>query len=134
MPLSTEDRLEIQSLYARYCHSVDAHDGDAWAACFIRDGTFVPGQGAAAGRLIAGRDALAAFAAGETGRPAGRLWTSGLLVDERDGIVEGTCYGMLVQATRGGGVEIAASVVYFDELAKEDGAWRFQSRRPRRDP
>lgn len=42
--LSTEDRLEIADLFARYVHTVDSNQADAWVALFTSDGAFdIPG-------------------------------------------------------------------------------------------
>ena len=132
MPLTPAERLEIRELYARYCHAIDDGDGAAWAECFVRDGSFVPGIGAARGTSIVGREALAAFGADARRGAIGRIVTTNLALYEGDGTVTGRCYGMLVEV-RDGRPELVASVVYHDELEREDGAWRFRSRRPRRD-
>lgn len=42
--LSTEDRLDIADLFARYVHSVDSNQPDAWVTLFTPDGVFdIPG-------------------------------------------------------------------------------------------
>ncbi len=38
MPLTTEDRLEIMELGARYCHGVDSKDADLWLSTFAEGG------------------------------------------------------------------------------------------------
>ena len=131
MALQLEDRLEIQDLYARYCHAIDAGDGEGWANCFTKDGTFVPSVGSSAGRSFAGHEALAAFAANPNRRKR-RHWTSNILLVERDGFVEGTCYALLIDVG-GSQPEIAASFAYRDELVREAGTWKFRARRHHRD-
>ncbi|MFA5496215.1 MAG: nuclear transport factor 2 family protein [Porticoccaceae bacterium] len=42
--LSIEDRLDITDLFARYVHTVDSNQADAWVALFTADGVFdIPG-------------------------------------------------------------------------------------------
>jgi len=38
--IDTASRVEIVELFARYCHSVDHGEADAWAALFAPDGSF----------------------------------------------------------------------------------------------
>ena len=132
MILTAEERLEIHDLYARYCHAVDNSDGAAWAACFTRDGKLVPSVGSAVGREIQGRNALAAYGAGAMKDMAARHWISGLVIEERDGRVRGSCYALLLDVS-GESARMTAHVVYDDVLAHEDGEWLFATRRPRRD-
>jgi hypothetical protein len=129
MPLTPEDRFAIQDLYARYCHTVDALDGDGWADCFVADGIFVPSIGPIAGTPYRGREALAALGSDPDREPPTRHWNNWLRLDERDGYVEGTCYAMAIQVD-GEQPEIVAHVVYHDELVREDDRWKFRSRRP----
>src|SRR5689334_12380670 len=54
--LAAEDYIEIQQLYARYAHALDAfeREGAAWAETFTRDGVF--------NKTTIGYDALVQFA------------------------------------------------------------------------
>ena len=45
MPLSTDDTLAIQQLYARYNHLVDSGQGADWADTFVEEGTLDTGMG-----------------------------------------------------------------------------------------
>jgi actinorhodin biosynthesis protein ActVIA len=74
--LSTEDRLEIEQLYATYNHSIDFGDSEAWANTFTADGSFDSGRG----DPTVGMEALAGFAAGFAERVKGRHWTNNLLL------------------------------------------------------
>ena len=40
LSIDTASRVEIVELFARYCHSVDHGEADAWAALFAPDGSF----------------------------------------------------------------------------------------------
>jgi uncharacterized protein (TIGR02246 family) len=132
MTLTTKDLLEIQNLYARYCHTVDARDGEAWAACFTRDGSLVPSTGWGAGRTIRGREALAAYGAEAARHNASRHWITNLMLDEHGDHVRGACYGQLIDVS-GQAPRPMAHVIYEDVLVHEDGRWLFAARRPRRD-
>src|SRR5215510_13553845 len=34
------EKLAIQELCARYCHTIDSQDAEGWAQCFTADGAF----------------------------------------------------------------------------------------------
>jgi 3-phenylpropionate/cinnamic acid dioxygenase small subunit len=124
MPLSTEETLAIQQLYARYNHAIDSGDAQGWAACFTAEGTFSSATG-----NFAGREQLAAFAEGFARRLKARHWTNNLLIDAADGGASGKCYLMLLRL---GDADTSTSIlttgIYTDALVKEDGAWKFKSR------
>lgn len=125
MSLSTDDQLAIQQLYARYNHSIDSGQGDAWAATFAVDGVFSSGSG-----TFTGPEQLAGFANGFAKQLKARHWTNNLLIEESAGGAKGSCYLMLLRLTPGerppAGVMVTA--IYNDELRKIDGDWRFTTR------
>ena len=57
MPLSIEDQLAIQQLYARYNHNLDFGKAAEWSETFTPDGTFT-----GAGGKFAGTEQLQGFA------------------------------------------------------------------------
>jgi len=124
MPLSTEDTLAIQQLYARYNHAIDSGDGAGWAGCFTAGGTFTSASGA-----FAGHEQLAAFAEGFSKRIRARHWTNNLVLEPAEGGASGRCYLMLLRL---GDADTSTSIlmtgVYTDALVKEDGGWKFKSR------
>lgn len=129
--ITVEERLEIQELYARYSVHADVHDGEKWAACYTNDGVFVPSITGAAGRTIAGREALKAFITDpELAEMLTRHWYSNFILKRVGEAVHATCYAMLLDVTEKGKAQIAASVTYSDIIVREDGAWRFKERRP----
>jgi len=123
--LSTEDQLDIQQLYARYNHAIDAGNGDAWGACFTPDGTFTSGSG-----NFAGTEALAGFAKGFGERMKARHWTNNLVVESQGEDAKGTCYLLLFKLTPGEKPPAAllTSAIYNDVLTKAGGEWKFASR------
>jgi hypothetical protein len=127
--LTPEDRFEINDLYARYNHAIDTQDGVKYAQCFTADGVLYPGVDKYAGQEVRGTDALRAVASDKEGFIAHRLWTSNILVEERDDRIIGTCYCLVIDIG-GDQPRMAASVTYHDKLTKVEGTWRFVSRRP----
>ena len=133
MALSTGDRLDILDLYARYSHAADAMDGEAWITCWVQDGEFRPSVGPTAGQEYRGHVALRGFADNRPDKyPKGRIWTGNHVLTERDGYVEGTCYGMTVDVGTAAPV-VTAHYIYHDEIVRTADGWRFRRRIPRLD-
>jgi hypothetical protein len=122
MTLSTEDRLDIQELYARYNHAIDSGNGAAWAATFTADGTFKSGP-----MDFAGAEALTKFGSSLTDRMKPRHWTNNLVVDEAANGATGSCY-LVLYNLGGEKPAIATTGIYRDELTKTVGGWRFSAR------
>jgi 3-phenylpropionate/cinnamic acid dioxygenase small subunit len=122
MGLSTEDRLDIQDLYARYNHAIDSGDGAAWAATFTTDGTFKSGP-----IDLSGTDALKEFGGSLTARMSPRHWTNNLTIDEAPGGAKGSCYLMLYNVKEKPAA-LATTGIYRDELTKTSDGWRFKAR------
>lgn len=130
MSLTALDRLEILELYARYSHAVDAMDGPAWVECWVADGEFSPSVGPTAGQIYRGHNALREFADQRPDNyPRARIWTGNHVMTERDGYVEGTCYGKTVDVS-GTQPRLTAHYIYHDEIVKEADKWRFRRRKP----
>ncbi len=126
MPLSADDHVQIQQLYARYNHAIDAGKADAWAATFTADGTFDSGQG-----KFAGTEQLAGFANGFHGQMKGkaRHWTNNLVVDGDGGSATGSCYLLLNLGQEPGKPPTTLIAgIYNDTLARSGGDWKFTSR------
>lgn len=130
--LTLEDRLDIQELYARHAQSVDANDGETWSMCFTKDGLFAATTGKLAGKVYRGREELARLGNDRDREPPTRHWTCNYLFTPREDHIEGRCYVMRIEYGDVAPV-IAALAVYHDEIVREDGQWRFRSRRPQLD-
>lgn len=122
MALSTEDRLEIQELYARYNHAIDSGNGTAWAGTFTPDGIFDSGRGPTAGNA-----ALTEFGNAFATRLKGRHWINNLVIDEAPGGAKGSCY-LVLYNLGGEAPAILTTAIYNDELAKTGEGWRFAKR------
>jgi len=117
--------LEIMRLNARYNFSVDAADGPAWADCFTRDGVF---YALLEGHTPKGADELSAFVPVlvEAFGTMHHLTTNEIIDVDGDTATQ-TCYLQFFVANKG--LTQGSLCVYHDELAREDGAWKFVSRR-----
>jgi len=126
VPLTVEDQLAIQQLYAKYNHAIDSGDGPGWAANFTPDGVFVSGSG-----TFTGTEQIATFGASLASRLKIRHWTNNLVLDGDGSTATGSCYLVLYRLTPGEQppAGILTTAIYSDELAKgPDGAWRFTKR------
>ena len=126
MPLSVDDQLSIQQLYARYNHAIDSGKADAWAACFTPEGTFESPQG-----VFTGNEGLIGFAKGFHAQMKGkaRHWTNNLVIEGNGGTASGTCYLVLNMGGEPGKPPSAAAAgIYLDQLAKQAGEWKFTRR------
>ena len=125
MPLTTEDRLAIQDLAARYNTAIDSGNSEAWAATFTSNGTFESG-----GRVHGGTEALTTFAKGFAERMAGaRHWNNNLVIDGDGDSATLGCYLILMKTG-----QVVTTAKYEDTLRRENGAWRFASRKVVPDP
>ena len=106
--LSTDDLVEIQQLYARYSWTIDAGDGEGWAATFTADGVF---------NTNVGHDALVKFA---TTFHSGlgthvRHWNTNMMIAPTSDGARGQVYLVLMDfGTKP--TSIAASATYSDVL------------------
>ena len=122
MPLTADDRVEIQMLGARYNHAIDFHDHEAWADTFVPDGCFISPQG-----QRDGRDQLIEFSHDSAARPpARRHWTNNWVIDGEGDDATSSCYLNLVDVTNHGAILVTG--IYRDRLRKVDGAWKFVER------
>jgi uncharacterized protein (TIGR02246 family) len=122
MAVSAQDYAELQQLCARYSQSADAGDADAFAGCFAADGALVIGGDAVEGReAIRERTRTNAAATQPTG-----FHVPGGIVAEVQGD-RGTMRSYLIHHNGAAPAQVL-SVVYEDELVREDGAWRFARR------
>jgi hypothetical protein len=124
------DRVEIQELTARYAWSLDTGDEDAFVNCFCRDGELVWDVFETEGRWR-GALALRRFIGYFSQRPesAGRQHhVSNLVVTPTDSGASARSY-VAVALRRAEGPHLLNVMGYYeDELARENGCWRFSRR------
>ena len=116
--LTFEDYLQIQQLYSRYYHAIDAADAEGWAGTFTPDGVF---------NDIKGHDALAAWIqrAGPN-RPLRHLHSNLTLTPSPEG-VSGSVYVVQIDKTAKP-LTVASYSRYDDTLVKTPQGWRFKTR------
>jgi hypothetical protein len=124
------DRVEIHELTARYAWSLDTGDEDAFVDCFCRDGELVWDVFETEGRWR-GELALRRFIGYFRQRPesAGRQHhVSNLVVTPTDSGARARSY-VAVALRRAEGPHLLNVMGYYeDELARENGRWRFSRR------
>jgi 3-phenylpropionate/cinnamic acid dioxygenase small subunit len=123
--LTSDDRVAIHELYARYNHAIDAGRSEDWAACFAPGGTFDDG------RAVVSGEGLAKFAEAFAARVKGRHWTNNLVLDEDGDGVAGSCYLMLMRLTPGEQPPASPLVtaIYRDRVVRTPAGWKFASRK-----
>jgi hypothetical protein len=121
------EKLAIQELCARYCHSIDAQDSAGWAECFTAEGVFEFD-----GWAIQGRADLREYAEVHARLMRCRHLTLNLLYEVHGDTATGTSTTVVTLATEGG-YKILGQGAYEDRLVKEGGRWRIASRRVRTD-
>ena len=125
MKLSTDDRLEILDLYARYSWAFDERRAGEWAALFVEDGSFVIVSGPRAD----GRAELEAFATKMANRyPGIRHLVTGITVEADGDGARGRAYVVAVVPDGHGGFRNLEQGSYEDRFVSRPEGWRFQGR------
>ena len=121
-PLTTQDHVEIQQLYARYNHAIDSGNAEEWADTFTADGSF--------NNRFTGREALLGFIKVWKEQMNGanrRHWNSNLSIRGSSEAASGAVYLLLLEV--GGKAPVMLNTgTYADELVKTPTGWRFKSR------
>ena len=127
MALSTQDIVELQQLYARYNHLIDAGIGEEWAALFVEDGTLDTGmgftvEGTPAARVEFGNGVPVMM-------PGGRHIATNVFVEGDGDEATGAAYLQLwVPDDEKGGIKVLVSGIYRDTLRRQGGSWKFGTR------
>jgi hypothetical protein len=111
------EKLAIQELCARYCHTIDSQDSVGWSECFTPYGSF-----AFDGWVIRGRPALAEYADVHARLMRCRHMTVNCLYDVQGDRAAGRSTTVVTLATAGG-YKILGQGAYADDLVKLDGRW-----------
>jgi len=125
--LTGQDYAEIQQLYARYNHAVDAIDGEGVAAVYTPDGTFNMGRN----RQLAGHDALVNWVKTEVKANHAvdhrRHWNTNLMITGTPDGAKGAVYLLTINVGVNPPVILQAGR-YDDTLVKTPQGWRFKTR------
>ncbi len=126
-PLSAQDYIDIQQLYARYALLIDTGDAEGWADTFTPDGVF--------NNASRGRDALVQFVHNWRDKRRGaslRHWNSNLVITGSTDGANGSVYMQLLDISTKLPTP-TASYRYEDALVKTAAGWRFKTRVLHRD-
>ena len=124
MPLSTQDKLEIIELAARYSMTIDQRMGEEWADCFAEDGLLISGNGnRGEGRAAFIEHMRKAKASGKQVRH----WGCNHIVEGEGDTARLRMYLMAVDI--GNGIAPYVMGDYDDTVVKVNGKWKFKVRR-----
>lgn len=122
-----EDRVAIHELLARYSHTIDGRDYDAWVDCFVPEGTLVSAVGTSFGH-----DALRQFAvnyeASRVRMPNARHYMTNITVELEGDRASARSY-VQITVSEPRGVRIVFTGQYDDRLVKVGTGWKFLERR-----
>jgi len=128
MALTSDDKIEIYDLIARYNRAIDSGAVHDWVATFTPDGEFhgIVGH-------FRGHDELLRFAEDYWSKPEyeqfrqAQHWVNNIIVDGEGDHATLFCHHMMV-GPMPGGAQIILLASYNDRLRKFDGSWRFERR------
>ena len=123
--VSTDDYVEIQQLYAHYCHAMDTGNPEAVAQCWTKDGEMTRGYGP--GQANADRTPTSGYGMGSASGGGSRHMYTNLLVTKTPEGAKGSVYLLLYTSTTTppSFVEVA---IMDDTLVKTSGGWKFKKR------
>ncbi len=116
----------VHDLYARYAHTIDRRDFDAFAELFTGDGRLAIGDASAEGRA-----AIRDFMVGIMKSPGGaHIITNVSVRPTADGRHAALADYLLTRRTEDGGPWAVVGVGYYESVVVDDGgAWRFAEHR-----
>lgn len=130
--LTAEDYAEIDQLYARYSHAIDAQTDDGWmyARVFTEDGEFE--FGAPTGP-VKGHEQLREMAKpngiwDSAGQPRAWHFATNIMIEPTSEGAKGSAYVALIGDTESGQSVVTGKGIYTDLLVKTSGGWRFKKR------
>ena len=122
MPLTTDDIIEIQQLYARYNTAIDTGNGASFGACFVPEGLFDPGHTACKGETEISEFAVKTHEA----MPLMRHNATNVVVDGEGDTATGSAF--LLGYVAGSEYKVITTGRYRDKLTKTGSGWRFTER------
>ena len=122
MPLTTDDLIEIQMMYARYNTAIDTGDGETFGGLFVADGVLNPGH-----TLCEGHAAIAEFAVKTHEMlPLMRHNATNIVIDGEGDTATGSAF--LLGYIAGSEYKVITTGRYLDKLPKTADGWRFTER------
>ncbi len=123
-PLTAQDYMEINQLYAAYAKALDTNDGAGEAALYAPGGTFAD---AGSGHKPQSAATLAKSAGAKQMRPAGGHMLMNLWINPTADGATGQTYSLVVSEDDSGTLD-GYPALYNDTLVKTRAGWRFRSR------
>ncbi len=117
--LSTQDYIDIEQVYAKYCQAVDAGNWDLLRSVFTPTGGL--NKGTVDGLIESVKAQIASTNGG------GRHWNTNLIITPTPEGAKGRVY-MMVLETASNPPNIRPTGIYEDTLVKTAGGWRFDRR------
>jgi ketosteroid isomerase-like protein len=126
MGLTTEELLEIQGLTARYSHSLDGGDVEAFLAIFTENGVVDFGPAF----KVEGQDALREFVGNFQKTPGSprHVVSNVLLEGDGDHATIKAYVHLFALAGDPPSLTVTGGGVYNDTVTKQDGRWKFVRR------
>lgn len=123
-------RLEIETLFARYAHTIDGYDGPGWVDCFTADGVFEVGGDDGSSVCFAGHEALTRFTEAHIRLLPGtrHVMTNHVVEFESDTAARHICT-LSGTLSRPETVYTFVSGWYDSRVVLDDGRWRIRHRR-----
>ena len=130
--LTAQDYAEIDQLYARYSHAIDAQTDDGWmyARVFTEDGVF--DFGAPTGP-VEGRQQLREMAKpngvwDSAGQPRAWHFATNIMIESTTEGAKGSAYVVLIGDSESGQPVVTGKGIYTDLLVKTSEGWFFKKR------
>jgi hypothetical protein len=127
--ISTDDYVEIQQLYAHYCHALDTGNPEAVARCWTKDGELTRGSGP--GQANADRTPTNGYAMGYAMGGAGgggtRHMYTNLVITKTPGGAKSSVYLLLYTATTTPPAFVEVAIMD-DTLVQTTEGWKFKQR------
>ena len=126
-PITVEDRVAIDDLFARYAWAVDTGDVEAFVPLFTPDAVILDPNG----RFDAETGGPAAFVELMRGNPTfpGRQhWVGQLVLEGDTESITARSFAIVPSLHRTGATNLHLVAWYEDELRKVDGRWLFAAR------
>ena len=126
-----EDRAEIHSLLTAYGSTLDARDFDGFAKLFAKDGLYVAGNGKGVSGSEAGEQMRQVFAENALGfkEPNFHVFLNEVVAFDDIDHAHATSMSLYMVPGEGNRPTPALMARYEDKLVREDGAWKFASRK-----
>ena len=126
-----EDRAEIHALLVEYGRTLDARDFDGFAALFAKDGVYVAGTGKGVSGKDAGETMRQIFAENALGfrEPNFHIFFNEVVVLDDIDHAHATSMSLYMVPGEGNRPTPALMARYDDKLVREDGEWKFASRK-----